>query len=72
MRITDILGRQVATIPAKNYPAGVAEITWQPAASVAAGPVHCLAVLAAKRWCSRCTWSVSSQLAYPAVDAITG
>ena len=37
VRISDILGRQVATIPARSYPAGVAEIKWQPAASVVPG-----------------------------------
>ena len=37
VRISDAVGRQVATIPAKNYPAGVAEIKWQPAASVVPG-----------------------------------
>ena len=37
VRISDILGRQVAIIPAKNYPAGVTEIKWQPTASVVPG-----------------------------------
>ena len=37
VRISDVLGRQVATIAAKNYPAGVTEIKWQPTASVVPG-----------------------------------
>ncbi|WP_223650244.1 DUF4331 family protein [Hymenobacter psoromatis] len=37
VRISDVLGRQVATIAAKNYPAGVTEIKWQPNASVVPG-----------------------------------
>ena len=37
VEIRDALGRRVATIPAKNYPAGVSEVLWQPNASVEAG-----------------------------------
>ena len=37
VQIRDVLGRQVATIPAKDYPVGVSEIQWQPNASVAPG-----------------------------------
>jgi hypothetical protein len=37
VQIRDVMGRLVATIPAKNYPAGVTEIQWQPAASVVQG-----------------------------------
>jgi len=37
VQIHDAVGRLVATIPAKNYPAGVTEIPWQPNASVVPG-----------------------------------
>ncbi|RZL16675.1 MAG: DUF4331 domain-containing protein [Hymenobacter sp.] len=37
VQIRDVLGRQVATIAAKSYPAGVTDITWQPNASVVPG-----------------------------------
>jgi hypothetical protein len=37
VQIHDAVGRLVATIPAKSYPAGVTEIPWQPAASVVPG-----------------------------------
>ncbi|RZK31294.1 MAG: DUF4331 domain-containing protein [Hymenobacter sp.] len=37
VQIYDALGRQVATIAAKKYPAGVNEIKWQPSAAVAPG-----------------------------------
>ena len=37
IQIRDVLGRQVATIPAKQYPAGTSEVKWQPNASVVPG-----------------------------------
>ncbi|WP_317132526.1 T9SS type A sorting domain-containing protein [Hymenobacter baengnokdamensis] len=37
VEIRDVTGRHIATIAARNYPAGVSEIKWQPAASVAPG-----------------------------------
>ena len=37
VQIRDVMGRLVATIPAKNYPAGVTEIQWQPGSGVALG-----------------------------------
>lgn len=37
VQIRDLLGRQVATIAAKDYPVGVSEIQWQPNASVVPG-----------------------------------
>ncbi|RZK29847.1 MAG: T9SS type A sorting domain-containing protein, partial [Hymenobacter sp.] len=37
VQIYDALGRQVTTIAAKKYPAGVNEIKWQPSAAVAPG-----------------------------------
>ena len=37
VQIHDAVGRLVATIPAKSYPAGVTEIPWQPNASVVPG-----------------------------------
>ena len=37
VQIRDVMGRLVATIPAKRYPTGVTEIQWQPAASVVPG-----------------------------------
>ena len=37
VEIRDALGRRVALIPAKNYPAGVSEVQWQPNGSVEAG-----------------------------------
>ncbi len=37
VQIVDALGRRVANISAKDYPAGINEIKWQPNASVVAG-----------------------------------
>jgi hypothetical protein len=37
VQIRDVLGRSVATIAAKDYPAGVSEIKWQPTAAVVPG-----------------------------------
>ena len=37
VQIRDVMGRLVATIPAKSYPAGINEIQWKPSASVVAG-----------------------------------
>ncbi|MVN77010.1 DUF4331 domain-containing protein [Hymenobacter sp. HMF4947] len=37
VQIRDVMGRQVATIAAKDYPAGVTEIQWQPNASLVPG-----------------------------------
>ena len=37
VQIRDLLGRQVAVIPAKDYQAGVNEIQWQPTAAVVPG-----------------------------------
>ena len=37
VQIYDALGRQVTTIAAKKYPAGVTELKWQPSAAVAPG-----------------------------------
>ncbi|QKG52944.1 DUF4331 family protein [Hymenobacter sp. BRD67] len=37
VEIRDVTGRHIATIPAHNYPAGVSDIKWQPAASVVPG-----------------------------------
>ncbi|GAB3637933.1 hypothetical protein GCM10027422_35230 [Hymenobacter arcticus] len=37
VQIRDVLGRQVATIAAKSYPAGVTDIKWQPNASIVPG-----------------------------------
>ena len=37
VQIVDAVGRRVATISAKDYPAGVNEIKWQPNASVVPG-----------------------------------
>ena len=37
VQIHDAVGRLVATIPAKSYPAGVSEIQWQPTAAVVPG-----------------------------------
>ncbi|RZK22290.1 MAG: DUF4331 domain-containing protein [Hymenobacter sp.] len=37
VQIRDVMGRQVGTIAAKSYPAGVTELKWQPGAAVAPG-----------------------------------
>jgi len=37
VQIRDLLGRTVAVIPAKSYPSGVTEISWQPTAAVVPG-----------------------------------
>ena len=37
VQIRDVLGRQVATIASKSYPAGTTDIKWQPSAAVVPG-----------------------------------